>query len=106
MKYCVLFIALLSFDIQAEFDLSTARPVNDPDIIELWHCSKEVNSMEIVTARVFKGRRAGSIDVAGITHQTTFRVNGFDREWYFGPIVNGVYQFTFMVKPSGHGALL
>ncbi len=103
MKYLFIIITLLSFNVDAEFDLSTAKPVQNPDIIETWSCSKEVNSMEIVIAKVFKGRRTGSIDVAGIIHQTTYRVNGFNREWYFGPVVNGVYQFTFVVRPSGMG---
>jgi hypothetical protein len=72
--------------------------------VEIWECSKD--STVIVKAKVFKGKRSGSIEVSGVTHETSFNVDGFDRTWRFGldRFLDGYYGYTFAIDPTGRGA--
>ena len=42
--------------------------------VEIWECSKD--STVIVKAKVFKGKRSGSIEVSGVTHETSLKLMG------------------------------
>jgi len=67
--------------------------------VEIWECSKD--SAVIVKAKVFKGKRSGSIEVSGVTHETSFKVQGFNRRWDFGG--DEGYGYVLLISPTGDG---
>lgn len=80
--------------------MATAVAQEAPE--EIWQCQAslfwEQNGTILVVAIVDKGRRSGSIKVAGVTHSAIFKVEGFDRRWDFGG-----YEYAFVVEPDGTG---
>ena len=71
---------------------------------EKWECKASSYNWAniIVRAVVFKGRKKGTIAVAGITHETEFLVAGFNRRWDWGPLDDSqIYPFAFIMEPTG-----
>jgi hypothetical protein len=63
-----------------------------------WHDAKKV----VVVATINEDGETGTIMVAGTTHNTTYKVEGFERSWRFGKAPSGgmrAYLFTLM--PDG-----
>ncbi len=76
--------------------LLLAAGIVSADIIETWSC-KGTDDV-LVVANIDKNRETGSINAAGIEHQTKFRVKGFNRRWDFDS-----YKYSFIIKPDGLG---
>ena len=73
-------------------NLESGNRVSDPTDV--------TNVMKaIVIAKVDKTRTSGEIDVSGVTHVTTYEVEGFDRRWDFGSDP----QYGFFISPTGAG---
>ena len=71
---------------------------------EVWKCndSSQYDYDEdkvIVTAKVNKSLVTGEISVSGITHETRYGVEGFERRWSFGDR----FQYSFFINPNGDG---
>ena len=44
----------------------------------------------------------GTIKVAGVTHETQYKVDGFDRRWNFGEGTGaGLWDYAFVLRPDG-----
>ena len=76
-------------------------------IIEEWECIDKSdyfsqNNPILVVAKVFEGRRSGTIEVAGVTHKSRFRVAGFERRWDFG-LSGSSFTYAFIIEPNGSG---
>jgi len=75
--------------------------VSADETIERWKCYKDKYSSNVlVTATVKKGRTEGEIQVAGVVHEASFKVVGFNRRWNFSLDKVG-YRFAFIIKPAG-----
>ncbi len=76
----------------------------DKPPVEIWECSKD--GTVIVKAKVFKGKSSGSIEVSGVTRETTFKVDGFNRRWNFGYKRFGDegYGYALLISPTGDGS--
>ena len=75
------------------------------EVVEIWECvdkHRDVNKV-LVKAKVHKHRKTGEIDVAGITQQAIYYVQGFNRRWDFDPRDDGTYKYTLLIKPDGDG---
>ncbi|MCK4841532.1 MAG: hypothetical protein KAT04_06580 [Methylococcales bacterium] len=82
--------------------LTTSNVVAEVSIIETWECAADKYSSNVLaTAYVYKGRVAGHIKVAGVTHDAQFRTRGFDRRWNFGLNDDDKYYYAFVINPSG-----
>ena len=97
MKYLALFLSLLC----------SMSPLLAQDVVEEWECVEFVliipnwNNI-LATARIFEDRESGSIDVAGVTHSTHFRVAGFERRWNFGSDNDDSgFGYSLIIKPDG-----
>ena len=69
---------------------------------EIWRCKDSLDFSKdkiIVTARINKNQSTGEINVSGITHQTFYQVEGFNRRWDFG----SKNQYGFIIEPNGDG---
>ena len=98
MRKCALMLLLVFFgEALGEGEL---RPV-----IETWLCSPGTYFSAtniVVTAKVLDGRKTGVIDVAGVTHEASFQVAGFNRRWNFGGATkDGLFSYAFLIWPSG-----
>ena len=85
--------------------LLIASAVARANTVEVWEC-RDLNDRSgpvLVTATVDSGREKGSIAVAGVKHETQFRVAGFNRRWNFGKSPNGMFQYSFVIEPNGIG---
>jgi hypothetical protein len=72
--------------------------------IESWECQEKSYgnwSKILVQATVGSDRVSGKIHVAGIIHDATFEVNGFNRRWNFDLSDDNTYDFAFIIKPNG-----
>ena len=80
-----------------QFSLSGA--VNAKEFSQVWKCKESFGGSDkvIVTARVDNSNESGEIDVSGITHQTLYQVQGFNRRWDFGSKA----EYGFIIKPNG-----
>ena len=54
-----------------------------------------------VIAEINEDGKTGEIKVAGTAHQTRYYVDGFNRRWDFGLRDDGMYQYSFILKPDG-----
>jgi len=78
------------------------------NVIETWKCENTLSSDiagVVVKALVFDGRESGRIEVAGVSHTTIFRIDGFYRRWDFG-FSGTSYNFAFIISPDGRGRYL
>lgn len=48
--------------------------------------------------------KSGTIKVAGVTYDATYRVDGFDRRWDFGPKNDGAFDYAFVMRASGNAS--
>ena len=62
-----------------------------------------IKSAVLVVAQVNEDRESGTIEVAGVTHQTEYRVIGFDRTWAWGGDGDEFPLFVFVIQPDGTG---
>jgi len=95
MKYILTIILFLPLPLAA-----TAKP------IEVWECKDRFSGSAapiIVIATVNKGRKIGTIKVAGIKHNTDFSIDGFNRRWDFELGEDNIYNYAFLIKPNGSG---
>jgi hypothetical protein len=70
--------------------------------VETWECRDMFgNGPVLATATVESGRAKGKIAVAGVTQTSAFHVDGFDRRWDFGPLPDGAFKYSFIIKPNG-----
>ena len=69
--------------------------------IETWTCTQGLNTDVLVVAYVNKGRETGTIKVAGVTHNASFSVQGFERRWDFGLTKDKEYTYAFLIQPNG-----
>lgn len=63
----------------------------------VWLDSREV----VVIATINKDGETGTIQVAGVTHEARYRVEGFDRRWDFERQSDLSYDYAFVLTPSG-----
>ena len=97
MKYLALFLPLLC----------SMSPLLAQDVVEEWECVDFVLIIPnwdniLATARIYEDRESGSIDVAGVTHSTHFRVAGFERRWNFGSDNDDSgFGYSLIIKPDG-----
>ena len=73
------------------------------DPIEIWECKETYGSWDkiLVRAVVEKGRKIGTVEVAGVKHNSGFAVKGFNRRWDFGLADDLTYNFAFIIQPNG-----
>src|SRR3569832_1699268 len=71
--------------------------------VEEWRCKDVYGKWDtiLVTTTVEEGRQAGTVSVAGVTHNAQFEVAGFDRRWDFGLLLDGTYKYAFIIRPNG-----
>src|SRR3569832_2417196 len=71
--------------------------------VEEWRCKDVYGKWETIldTTTVEEGRQAGTVSVAGVTHNAQFEVAGFDRRWDFGLLLDGTYKYAFIIRPNG-----
>lgn len=80
-------------------------------VVEVWECTTLSSTSKLfidwnnilVTSKIFEGREEGSIDVAGTTHRTIYRVEGFNRRWDFELADDFTYNYAFIISPDGYG---
>ena len=91
MRYTVLIFILLAGAANAEtFECQTGA---------FWLDGYEI----IVVATINEDGETGTIKVAGVIHQTAYRVEGFDRRWSFGSQDDGNFDYVFILQPDGTG---
>ena len=91
MRYSILALLLLPMIAHAE-------------VIEKWECVDFPNGKEVIAiASVDKGRKTGTIQVAGVTYDAAYKISGFERLWLFGddPEDKDKYGYFFKVEPNG-----
>ncbi len=81
-------------------------PVFASDVAVTWKCRDYYDGGPvIVVAKVNEDRKSGLVEVAGTTHKTVYRVQGFDRQWGWGSGASTKsgrgYQFMFVIQPNG-----
>ena len=70
---------------------------------ETWDCKTPIFGEEVlVTAIIHDSKTTGQIEVAGVTHSTSYGVEGFDRRWIFDSNDSG-YDYAFVISPDGVG---
>ena len=76
------------------------------DVIERWVCKDRYSQAwkTIVTAEVLQEESSGIIRVAGVAHQSRYKVLGFNRRWDFGLADDATFDYAFVLKPNGEGA--
>lgn len=86
--------------------LSLANVSIAEQVVEEWECAELVfpdwNKI-LVVAKVLEGRERGHIDVANITHEALYAVEGFMRRWDFGLAAGSEYDYAFVIGPDGKG---
>ena len=86
------------------FSIFTFVAYANAEVVEAWICQESsYGSWKniLVKASVNKGRERGTIEVAGVKHQTKFAVKGFERRWDFGLAKDYTYDYSFIIKPNG-----
>ena len=80
-------------------------PLDDTDSEQVFNCREKYsdNYSVLVRATAIPAEGIGTIEVAGVKHPATYKVSGFDRDWRFGPMVDGGHIFAFIIKPDGMG---
>ncbi len=71
---------------------------------EVWQCQESEYgnwSNILVNATVNADRSSGKIFVAGVVHESSFKVNGFNRRWNFGLDEDNTYDYAFIIEPNG-----
>lgn len=62
------------------------------------------NYSVLIRATATPAENNGTVMVAGVIHQASYEVSGFDREWRFGSIMaDGGIPYAFIIKPDGTG---
>ena len=83
-----------------------------PQLIESWKCFDKFSSTSSpVLARLKRFSKGvsghGVVEVAGVSHEAKFRIEGFDRRWDFGRRVypSGMidYDYAFIIQPNKEG---
>ena len=59
------------------------------------------NGRIVVVAAIDESGNTGTIQVAGVTHETRYGVDDFDRRWDFQLNNEGTYDFAFKIGPDG-----
>ena len=90
MRYAALILILLSGATNAEtFQCQSGT---------YWSSSGKV----VVVATINEDGKTGTIKVAGITHDTVYSVDGFDRTWHFGGSTSaGLFSYSLTLQPDG-----
>jgi hypothetical protein len=89
MRYTALILILLAGTANAETFKCRAG--------SYWEAGGKI----VVTTTINEDGETGTINVAGVTHQATYQVQGFDRRWDFGLQDDGSYNYAFVLKPDG-----
>ena len=76
---------------------------------ETWECQEGPSYWQqgrpvLVVATINDDQKTGSVRVAGTIHPTAYRVEGFNRRWDFGPILNDSLRYVFLITPDGESA--
>lgn len=73
------------------------------EMIEIWECTEKYETKVLVKAKISKNREIGAIEVAGTTHLTEYKVDGFNRRWDFDPRDDGRFKYALIIQPNGDG---
>lgn len=71
---------------------------------EVWDCTSPYGTEVIVSATVGDGLLEGKVEVAGVTHNAEYKVQGFVRRWNFGLASDLSWEYTFVINPDGTAA--
>jgi hypothetical protein len=70
---------------------------------ETWRCRERADGPVLVVV-AHDGGTKGTVQVAGVTQDAKYSVEGINRRWDFGPnIRRGVPRFVFAIRPNGSG---